>query len=895
MNLNKQKFTKSAIFSAMVLALSACSSDDKDDDIVVTDPLNAAPAVTSSATTSGTAGEAYSYTVVATDADGDSLTFAATTLPSWLTFDATSATLSGTPSSTDGGDHNVTITVSDGTDTTSSSFTISVSVPNTAPMVTSTATTTATEDSAYSYTLTGSDADNDTLTMTATTIPSWLSFDATSGVLSGTPAQADVGDHSVVLTISDGTDSVTDTFTITVSAAAVVDRTPTTGALTIFDESTQTGWFAWDDSGAYPPVVSADDADHGQAIEFKITGSTVAGFTTRDAHGATNGVIHNASSITADGTLSFDLKMTQAPTAGTVAWYLKLETSDPTTAVEVGISTSHEEHATPVLDVWQTYTFNLKDLADKGLDTSKIDIVMVFPQWGQGDGAMYKLDNLSFNEDGAVSTTSGDGATTTTAQGINFEGPQLTWDAFDTAKVEFVANPNTTGINSSATSALFNVGQGDGEWIGARTEGITNFALSTSNCVVKMDVYKDTMSPVDVKFEKFNGDGWGSHGTISVSNTVVNQWESLSFDFCSMIGLPENDDIGGFVIFPDRTGGRTQDTTNYVDNVTFTSSSGVVITTGPTDGAPVPMVAASDVISVFSDSYTNVDGVNVNPDWGQATATGIVDIDGNNTVKMENLNYQGIEFSNQDVSAKVSLHIDYWTADADAFELFLISPGAEVNYTVTTTKNGWQSLDIPLSTYSSVVDLTNAFQFKFDAQNTGGGTIYVDNLYFSSTAGSVDEPVATGPTVAAPTPTALDADVISVFSDAFTNIDGVNVNPDWGQSTATSIVSVEGNNTVKMAGLTYQGIEFTNKDVSGKTTLHIDYWTADATAFELFLISPGAETNHTITTTQGSWQSVDIPLSDYDSVVDLTNAFQFKFDAQNLGGGTIYIDNLYFH
>jgi hypothetical protein len=95
-----------------------------------------------------------------------------------------------------------------------------------------------------------------------------------------------------------------------------------------------------------------------------------------------------------------------------------------------------------------------------------------------------------------------------------------------------------------------------------------------------------------------------------------------------------------------------------------------------------------------------------------------------------------------------------------------------------------------------------------------------------------------------------------------------------------------------MAGLNYQGIEYSVQDVSGKTTLHLDYWTADATTFDVFLISEGpAETLHTITTTQGGWQSVEIPLSTYSGVVDLTKAFQFKF----VGAGTIYLDNLYFY
>jgi hypothetical protein len=45
---------------------------------------------------------------------------------------------------------------------------------------------------------------------------------------------------------------------------------------------------------------------------------------------------------------------------------------------------------------WQTYTFNLSDLAMGGLDLSAIDVVMVFPTWGTGDGAVYRIDNVKF-------------------------------------------------------------------------------------------------------------------------------------------------------------------------------------------------------------------------------------------------------------------------------------------------------------------------------------------------------------------------------------------------------------------------------------------------------------------------------------------------------------------
>ena len=87
----------------------------------------------------------------------------------------------------------------------------------------------ATTGTAFSFTLpagTFSDADNDSLTYTAmqtdgttdSALPSWLSFTAGTGVFSGTPASTDTGTLMVKVTASDGTDSVSDTFDIVVSA-----------------------------------------------------------------------------------------------------------------------------------------------------------------------------------------------------------------------------------------------------------------------------------------------------------------------------------------------------------------------------------------------------------------------------------------------------------------------------------------------------------------------------------------------------------------------------------------------------------------------------------------------------------------------------------------------------
>ncbi len=91
---------------------------------------------------------------------------------------------------------------------------------NNAPVVaTAIADQTATEDTAFSLDISSvfADADGDTLTYSISGNPSWLSFDADTGVFSGTPAQSDTGTYTVTVTATDPEgEAVTDTFDITV-------------------------------------------------------------------------------------------------------------------------------------------------------------------------------------------------------------------------------------------------------------------------------------------------------------------------------------------------------------------------------------------------------------------------------------------------------------------------------------------------------------------------------------------------------------------------------------------------------------------------------------------------------------------------------------------------------
>ncbi len=371
-----------------------------------------------------------------------------------------------------------------------------------------------------------------------------------------------------------GSDAGGDTDTGTVTALAV--------ELVVFENAALPEWAAWTDNGGPTEVLT--DGDNGEVTKFTLTKASVAGFTSRDDGGAVNGMTFDASSLN-NGMITFDFKMVKAPDAGLVDWKLKVESSTATNA-EVNLSTNVEGHATPLLDTWQTYSFPIATLAAAGLDAANIDLFMVFPDYNSATGAEYYLDNFKITSGGAVPDSGGSSASMSggslivdVTAGIDFEGTeaeQASWDVFENQSnpaLEFVANPVLVGNNSSqvAKITLDTAPAGNGKFAGAVTRTVTTFKLSTDTVIAKIWVWKDKISPVGIKFERERGDGYGSHGELTVSNTKVNEWEQLTIDFTSQLGLPENDEISGIAIFPDMVDGRTG-TVVYFDEITFTAN-----------------------------------------------------------------------------------------------------------------------------------------------------------------------------------------------------------------------------------------------------------------------------------------------------------------------------------
>ncbi|MBJ6724765.1 putative Ig domain-containing protein [Geomesophilobacter sediminis] len=151
--------------------------------------------------TSITTGTPYSFTPTATTATS----FSVSNKPSWASFDTATGALTGTPTNAQVGVYsNIVISVTNSTGTVSlPAFSITAALPM--PTIGGTPATSVTTGTPYSFTPTATTATS----FSISNKPSWASFDATTGALTGTPNAANIGTYSnIVITVSNSTGSL---------------------------------------------------------------------------------------------------------------------------------------------------------------------------------------------------------------------------------------------------------------------------------------------------------------------------------------------------------------------------------------------------------------------------------------------------------------------------------------------------------------------------------------------------------------------------------------------------------------------------------------------------------------------------------------------------------------
>jgi len=205
------------------------------------------PTISGTPQSTASVGSAYSFTPTASSPrSGATLTFTLANGPTWASFNSATGALTGTPGSNNvGATSGITISVDDGTASASlAPFTITVIGSATPPTISGTPPTSVAAGSAYAFTPTASTPRiGSTLTFSISNAPSWATFNASTGQLSGTPTSSNIGTYAnVIISVSDGTASASlAAFTITVNSGSTGSATLTwTAPTTRTDGSTLT-------------------------------------------------------------------------------------------------------------------------------------------------------------------------------------------------------------------------------------------------------------------------------------------------------------------------------------------------------------------------------------------------------------------------------------------------------------------------------------------------------------------------------------------------------------------------------------------------------------------------------------------------------------------------------
>ena len=206
--------------------------------ILVRDPnANTPPVIHSEIRGTIQVGTQLLHQLVATDPDGDALSYSLVSGPLGMIVTA-SGLLSWTPSSSEIGIHNFTIRVTDErgavTEKTYSIAVVSQPVPNKAPEVTNTPPAYAVVGEEWVYVAQASDPEGDTVSFSLDSGPAGMTIDPKTGRYSWRPTAAQLGEHEITFTVVDSYGAYsTYAWTITVqmanTAPTIISTPPTVG------------------------------------------------------------------------------------------------------------------------------------------------------------------------------------------------------------------------------------------------------------------------------------------------------------------------------------------------------------------------------------------------------------------------------------------------------------------------------------------------------------------------------------------------------------------------------------------------------------------------------------------------------------------------------------------
>ncbi|PQJ78714.1 PKD domain-containing protein [Polaribacter porphyrae] len=203
-------------------------------------------------------------------------------------------------------------------------------------------------------------------------------------------------------------------------------------------------------------------------------------------------------------------------------------------------------------------------------------------------------------------------------------------------------------------------------------------------------------------------------------------------------------------------------------------------------------------------------------------------------------------------------------------------------------------------------NIGNTISYQYATAGTYSVKVIAKGAAIATTEYAVDFEVTEilAPIVAASKPpTRNDVDVISIFSDAYTDVTLDELPTSWSVGNFEA-VNLNNDNVWKLTSLDFLGMvtNYTNGiDVSAMEKLHIDYWVPEGVTNELLIkivntVDGGEDIESLGTTVTGSWQSIDIDMTGFDggNLANKEKITQILIDSDGIAG-VVYVDNFYFY
>jgi hypothetical protein len=412
--------------------------------------------------------------------------------------------------------------------------------------------------------------------------------------------------------------------------------------------------------------------------------------------------------------------MVWSPRAGTNILFKVENLDDANINAEASASTT-------VAEGWEELTFDLTGLVNLSNTYGRVALFPDFGNAGQGE-------NFYFDEISLVSAP-----TELPQLPVDFETPNVSYNLEGFGGVDptiVIANPDQSGINTSAKVAQLTKTAGAETWGGATMllDGPIDFSAGTN---VKVKVWSPRAGTT-ILFKVENADDPNINAEASSSTTVAGAWEELSFDLTGLVNLSNS--YGRIALFPD-FGNAGQGEDFFFDDIALAVSEAVL--------PELPVDFESTTISYNWTGFGSVDfgeipsGVIPNPDASGINTSGFV-VQISKTAGAQVWAGSTMTLAGPiDFSAGTTIKMKVWSPRANTPFLFKVENASDPNVfaevsSTTTTANTWEEISFDFIGINTSNTYSKIAVFPDFGSVGAGEDFYIDDI--SQTSGESQLP-----------------------------------------------------------------------------------------------------------------------------------------------------------